>query len=232
MATAVRLPIQLCRGSAQVDADTPAFQRRSQSPPAAGSARQAGGVRGAPGYLREGGRRGLHRAAATASLTAIRRQLLTGFERPPIAGEYIRDAYDIGERYGKDSFLLIDRLGTSRVPAAFALKAVSMAGFEKRFACGVTDRDAGADGRSHLPKRMGGSPAHAEHHLPLKVSAQDAAQTEAWLRDFFAGHEGRYFHCTAEEGGRSCIALPWPQCYREVHRDQVGHRRAGHRAAT
>ncbi|MFH7611483.1 D-lactate dehydrogenase, partial [Pseudomonas syringae pv. tagetis] len=60
----------------------------------------------------------------TDSLTAIRRQLLTGFERLPIAGEYIhRDAYDIGERYGKDSFLLIDRLGTARVPAAFALKS-------------------------------------------------------------------------------------------------------------
>ncbi len=53
----------------------------------------------------------------TGSLTAIRRQLLTGFERLPIAGEYIhRDAYDIGERYGKDSFLLIDRLGTSACP--------------------------------------------------------------------------------------------------------------------
>jgi D-lactate dehydrogenase len=60
----------------------------------------------------------------TDSLTAIRRQLLTGFERLPIAGEYIhRDAYDIGERYGKDSFLLIDKLGTARVPAAFALKS-------------------------------------------------------------------------------------------------------------
>jgi hypothetical protein len=33
-----------------------------------------------------------------------------------------------------------------------------------------------------------------EHHLLLKVSAQDA-RTEAWLRDFFAGHEGGYFHC-------------------------------------
>ena len=75
------------------------------------------------------------------SLTAIRRQLLTGFERLPIAGEYIhRDAYDIGERYGKDSFLLIDRLGTARVPAAFALKSRVDGWFERLGLRGVTDR--------------------------------------------------------------------------------------------
>src|SRR5690606_20085568 len=45
-------------------------------------------------------------------LTAIRRHLLTGLPSLPIAGEYIhRTAYDIGERYGKDTFLLINHLG-------------------------------------------------------------------------------------------------------------------------
>jgi len=51
----------LCRGSAQGRCRySRTFQRRSQSPLRSGRfGRQAGGVRGAPGYLREGGRRGL-----------------------------------------------------------------------------------------------------------------------------------------------------------------------------
>ena len=112
----------------------------------------------------------------TDSLTAIRRQLLTGFERLPIAGEYIhRDAYDIGERYGKDSFLLIDRLGTSRVPAAFALKSRVDGWLERLGLRGVTDRVMQVlTGLlpSHLPKRMGEFRQRYEHHLLLKVSAR------------------------------------------------------------
>lgn len=165
----------------------------------------------------------------TDSLTAIRRQLLTGFERLPIAGEYIhREAYDIGERYGKDSFLLIDRLGTARVPAAFALKSRVDGWFERLGLRGVTDRVMQAlTGLlpSHLPGRMGEFRQRYEHHLLLKVSAQDAAQTEAWLRGFFADHEGGYFHCTAEEGRKAFLhrfAVAGAAVrYREVHRDQV-----------
>ena len=165
----------------------------------------------------------------TDSLTAIRRQLLTGFERLPIAGEYIhRDAYDIGERYGKDSFLLIDKLGTARVPAAFALKSRVDGWFERLGLRGVTDRMMQLlTGLlpSHLPKRMGEFRQRYEHHLLLKVSAQDAAATEAWLRGFFNDHEGGYFHCTADEGRKAFLhrfAVAGAAVrYREVHRRQV-----------
>ena len=72
---------------------------------------------------------------APDDLTAVRRHLLTALPRLPIAGEYIhRTAYDIGEKYGKDTFLLIDRFGTARVPAAFALKS-RVDGFLERLAC-------------------------------------------------------------------------------------------------
>jgi len=165
----------------------------------------------------------------TATLTAIRRELLTGFERLPIAGEYIhRDAYDIGERYGKDTFLLIDRLGTARVPAAFALKSRVDGWFERWGLRGVTDRVMQAlTGLlpSHLPARMGEFRQRYEHHLLLKVSAQDAAATETWLRECFANHEGGFFRCTPDEGRKAFLhrfAVAGAAVrYREVHRDQV-----------
>ena len=166
---------------------------------------------------------------STESLTAIRRQLLTGFERLPISGEYIhRVAYDIGERYGKDTFLLIDKLGTARVPAAFALKSRVDGWFERLGLRGVTDHALQLlTGLlpSHLPKRMGEFRQRYEHHLLVKVSAQDAAATEQWLRGFFAGHEGGYFHCTPDEGRKAFLhrfAVAGAAVrYREVHRAQV-----------
>lgn len=165
----------------------------------------------------------------TDSLAEIRRHLLTGFERLPISGEYIhRVAYDIGERYGKDTFLLIDKLGTARVPAAFALKSRVDGWFERLGLRGVTDHAMQLlTGMlpSHLPKRMGEFRQRYEHHLLVKVSAQDAAATESWLREFFAAHEGDYFHCTPEEGRKAFLhrfAVAGAAVrYREVHRAQV-----------
>ena len=56
-------------------------------------------------------------------LTEIRRFLLKDLPRLPIAGEYIhRVAYDIGAEYGKDTFMFIEKFGTAKVPAAFAMK--------------------------------------------------------------------------------------------------------------
>ncbi|MEB3734830.1 hypothetical protein ULF88_13620 [Halopseudomonas pachastrellae] len=74
-------------------------------------------------------------------LTDLRRHLLTNLPSLPIAGEYIhRTAFDIGERYGKDTYLIIDRFGTARVPAAFAIKSRVDGFFERLGLRGVSDR--------------------------------------------------------------------------------------------
>ncbi len=71
-------------------------------------------------------------------LTEIRRHILANFENLPVAGEYMhRDIYDIAEKYGKDTFLMIDKLGTDKMPFFFNLK-------------GRTDRDAGETGNSSV----------------------------------------------------------------------------------
>ncbi len=166
---------------------------------------------------------------AMEDLTAVRRHLLTAFERLPISGEYLhRDAFDIGERYGKDTFLLIDQLGTARVPAAFALKSRIDGWFESVGLRGVTDRVIQAMTRllpRHLPPRMTQFRDRYEHHLLLKVSAADAAATETFLRAHFAVGEGDFFRCTADEGRKAFLhrfAVAGAAVrYREVHRDAV-----------
>lgn len=65
-------------------------------------------------------------------LTEIRRHILAEFQHLPVAGEYMhRDIYDIAEKYGKDTFLMIDKLGTDKMPFFFTMKGRTDAMLEK-----------------------------------------------------------------------------------------------------
>ena len=53
----------------------------------------------------------------------IRREVLSTFENLPISGEYLhRDCYDATKKYGKDSFVVIDKLGSEFIPRLFAMR--------------------------------------------------------------------------------------------------------------
>jgi D-lactate dehydrogenase len=54
------------------------------------------------------------------------------FEHLPVAlAVSHRDIYDIAERYGKDTFLMIDKLGTDKMPFFFTMKGRADAMLEK-----------------------------------------------------------------------------------------------------
>ncbi|UYP31327.1 D-lactate dehydrogenase [Pseudomonas sp. Z8(2022)] len=163
-------------------------------------------------------------------LTEVRRHLLAKLPRLPIAGEYIhRTAFDIGEKYGKDTFLVIDRFGTARVPAAFAMKS-RVDGFFERFGLrGITDKVIQALMNllpSHLPARMREYRDRFEHHLLVRVSNDTLEQTRAFLSDYFGNSaSGSYFECDAEEGRKAFLhrfAVAGAAIrYREAHRSSV-----------
>lgn len=59
----------------------------------------------------------------TQVLTELRRAILRDFKHLPIAGEYMhRDIFDIAEVYGKDTFVMINSMGTNNMPRFFTLK--------------------------------------------------------------------------------------------------------------
>ena len=65
-------------------------------------------------------------------LEDIRRHILANFKHLPVAGEYMhRECYDIAKVYGKDSFLMIDKLGTEKMPKLFTIKGRMDAVFNK-----------------------------------------------------------------------------------------------------
>ena len=167
---------------------------------------------------------------APQDLTEIRRQLLQKLPSLPIAGEYIHStAFDIGEEYGKDTFLLIDKFGTDKVPTAFALKS-RIDGFFERFGLrGVSDRALQCLMKllpNHLPQRMRDFRKRFEHHLLLRVANDSLEQTRKFLSDYFANSSsGAFFECSAEEGRKAFLhrfaVASAAIRYREVHQSSV-----------
>lgn len=163
-------------------------------------------------------------------LTEVRRHLLSQLPSLPIAGEYIhRTAFDIGEKYGKDTFLLIDKFGTAKVPAAFALKS-RVDGFFERFGLrGVSDRAIQLLMNllpSHLPPRMRKYRNRYEHHLLVRVANDSLEQTRTFLNDYFGKRtSGAFFECDADEGRKAFLhrfAIAGAAIrYREAHRSSV-----------
>lgn len=139
------------------------------------------------------------------ALMHIRRYILSGFKHLPIAGEYIhRDAYDIAETYGKDTFLLIDWLGTDRLPAIFAAKA-RIDAFAERLglSTGLSDRLAqrcAALFPKHLPKRMKEWRDRYTHHLLLRMGGEGIAEARDYLKRIFPSASGDFFECSVAEG--------------------------------
>lgn len=167
---------------------------------------------------------------AADDLTEVRRHLLNRLPSLPIAGEYIhRTAFDIGEKYGKDTFLLIDRFGTARVPAAFALKS-RIDGFFERFGLrGVSDRIIQLVMNllpSHLPARMRQYRERFEHHLMIRVANDSLEETRRFLTEYFGtASTGAFFECDADEGRKAFLhrfAIAGAAIrYREAHPGSV-----------
>ncbi|MBL5883073.1 D-lactate dehydrogenase [Lelliottia aquatilis] len=164
-------------------------------------------------------------------LTEIRRHILGEFKNLPVAGEYMhRDIYDIAERYGKDTFLMIDKLGTDKMPFFFTMKgrADAMLGKVSLFKPHFTDRfmqKLGTAFPAHLPPRMKSWRDKYEHHLLLKMSGDGITEAQTWLADYFKTAEGDFFACTPEEGSKAFLhrfaAAGAAIRYQAVHADEV-----------
>ncbi len=164
-------------------------------------------------------------------LTEIRRHALHDFKHLAISGEYLhRDAFDIAEEYGKDTFLAINYLGTSRLPALFGLKSRFDALFDRLgfFPSHFTDRVMQTASRlfpSHLPPRMKQYRDKYEHHLMLKVTAESVEETRAFLSSYFERATGGYFECTDKEGKKAFLhrfaAAGAAVRYRAMHTREV-----------
>jgi D-lactate dehydrogenase len=167
----------------------------------------------------------------TQELEEIRRHMLASFKALPISGEYLhRTAFNIAERYGKDTYLAIHYLGTDRLPMMFAMKARFDALCERIPFLNHHLSDRIMQGLSalfpkHLPKRMTDYRDRFEHHLILKMADDGIEEARGYLKTFFPSPKGDFFECTADEGEKAFLhrfaAAGAANRYRAIHERQV-----------
>lgn len=144
-----------------------------------------------------------------ADLTNLRRRALTDLPELPVSGEYLhRECYDIARKYGKDTLLMINWLGTDFLPKIFAIKGALDARFAKIpfLPANLVDRVMQVVSNlmpEALPKRMMAFRDRFEHHLILKVGASSAVLTEDILNDT-VGPDG-WFACDAKETKKAML---------------------------
>ncbi|QIE42653.1 D-lactate dehydrogenase [Rhodobacteraceae bacterium SC52] len=139
-----------------------------------------------------------------ADLTELRRHILAEFETLPVSAEYMeREVFDITERYGKDTVMMIDWLGTARLPALFGMKGAVDARLRNvPGLSNLTDRVMQLVARVAprvLPKRMMGFRDRYRHHLILKMRDGGIDEAARYLSGSFAARGGDHFVCSDRE---------------------------------
>ena len=141
----------------------------------------------------------------TGILTELRRHILSQFENLPVSAEYMeREVFDLTEVYGKDTVMLIDWLGTDRLPSFFALKGAVDARLNKiPLLGGFTDKFMQLLSKvtpAVLPKRLRTFRDQYRHHLILKMKDSGIDEARAYLTELFSAKDGAFFECTDREG--------------------------------
>ncbi|KEY56587.1 D-lactate dehydrogenase [Serratia sp. DD3] len=167
----------------------------------------------------------------TAVFTELRRHILSKFENLPVAGEYMhRDIFDVAERYGKDTFMMIDKFGTEQMPRFFTLKGrmdtyLNKVPFLPRNLVDRMMQKISGLSPNHLPISLKEYRERFEHHLMLKMSGPGVAEAQNYLQHYFTQADGDFFVCTEEEGKKAFLhrfaAAGAAVRYQAVHADQV-----------
>ncbi len=166
-----------------------------------------------------------------AELTEIRRHMLGNFKHLPIYAEYLhRGAFDIAERYGKDTFLTIQYLGAEWLPRLFTLKCWfdALASRLKFVPHNLSDKLMHGISRifpNHLPRKLTEYRDKHAHHLLLKMSGDGIRDARRFLESIFPSAQGEFFECTDDEGEKAFlhrfVAAGAGIRYRAIHRHEV-----------
>ena len=141
----------------------------------------------------------------------IRRDILSKFKSLPTLGDYLhRDCYDAAKKYSKDTFLVIERLGTTFLPTLFELKrrVDILAKKLKFFPDNFSDRLMQFLSNfwpNHLPKRMENFRDLYEHHWVIEMSDEGIVEAEKYFSEIFKNQDGDYFICNEFESKKASL---------------------------
>ena len=141
----------------------------------------------------------------------IRRDILSKFKTLPTLGDYLhRDCYDAAKKYSKDTFLVIERLGTKFLPTLFELKRKvdNIAGKLKFLPNNFSDRLMQFLSNffpNHLPKRMEKFRDLYKHHWIIEMSDAGINEARNYFSKVFEDCDGDYFECNDFESKKASL---------------------------
>ena len=141
----------------------------------------------------------------------IRRDILSKFKTLPTLGDYLhRDCYDAAKKYSKDTFLVIERLGTKFLPTLFELKRKvdNIAGKLKFLPNNFSDRLMQFLSNffpNHLPKRMEKFRDLYKHHWIIEMSDEGINEARNYFSKVFDVCDGDYFECNDFESKKASL---------------------------
>ena len=141
----------------------------------------------------------------------IRRDILSKFKTLPTSGDYLhRDCYDAAKKYSKDTFIVIEKLGTNFLPTLFELKRkVDLLSKKIKFLPNkLSDKIMQFLSKlwpNHLPKRMEHFRDKYEHHWVIEMSDDGIEEAKEYFKEFFKNKEGDFFECTKKEAEKSIL---------------------------
>ncbi len=141
----------------------------------------------------------------------IRRDILSSFKTLPTLGDYLhRDCYDAAKKYSKDTFLVIERLGTTFLPTLFELKRkVDIIAKKLKFLPNnFSDRLMQFLSNffpNHLPKRMEEFRNLYEHHWIIEMSDDGIDEARKYFNKIFENNNGDYFECDDFESKKASL---------------------------
>lgn len=141
----------------------------------------------------------------------IRRDILSKFKTLPTLGDYLhRDCYDAAKKYSKDTFLVIERLGTTFLPTLFELKRkVDIIAKKLKFLPdNFSDRlmqFLSIFFPNHLPKRMEKFRDLYEHHWIIEMSDDGISEARDYFANIFESNDGDFFECNDFESKKASL---------------------------
>ena len=141
----------------------------------------------------------------------IRRDILKNFKCLPVSGDYMhKDCYDAAKKYSKDTFIILEKLGTKFLPTLFEMKRkVDL--LSKMFyflPSNLSDKIMqflSIFWPNHLPKRIEEYREKFDHHWIIEMSDEGIDEARDYFKHFFSRSEGDFFECSDKEGKKAIL---------------------------
>ena len=141
----------------------------------------------------------------------LRREILSKFKTLPTSGDYLhKDCYDAAKKYSKDTFIVIEKLGTKFLPTLFELKrkidliTKKIPFFPTRFSDRLMQFLSNF-WPNHLPKRIEKYRGLYEHHWIIEMSDDGIEEARKYFKKFFKNNNGGFFECNEKEGKKAIL---------------------------